>query len=105
MAWGNRHFAPEGPSVMLVDGETGRAAEPVLVDRGERGGDGAAAIPHGGGAGGGRADAAGALRVGAGGAGVSGEADGRVPDALIESMLAAESVSRRALRATGERRE
>jgi DNA-binding HxlR family transcriptional regulator len=33
MAWGNRHFAPEGPSVMLVDGETGRAAEPVLVDR------------------------------------------------------------------------
>jgi DNA-binding HxlR family transcriptional regulator len=33
MAWGNRHFAPEGPSVMLVDEETGRAAEPVLVDR------------------------------------------------------------------------
>jgi DNA-binding HxlR family transcriptional regulator len=31
--WGNRHFAPEGVSVMLVDAHTGRAAEPVLVDR------------------------------------------------------------------------
>jgi DNA-binding HxlR family transcriptional regulator len=33
LAWGNRHFAPEGPSVQIVDGETGEAAEPVLVDR------------------------------------------------------------------------
>jgi DNA-binding HxlR family transcriptional regulator len=33
MAWGNKHFAPEGPSVLLVDGQTGRPAEPVLVDR------------------------------------------------------------------------
>jgi DNA-binding HxlR family transcriptional regulator len=32
-AWGNRHFAPEGPSVMLVDARTGAAAEPILVDR------------------------------------------------------------------------
>src|SRR5436190_503733 len=31
--WGNRHFAPEGLSVMLVDARTGKAAEPVLVDR------------------------------------------------------------------------
>jgi len=33
LAWGNRHFAPEGPSVVLVDGETGIEADPVLVDR------------------------------------------------------------------------
>ncbi len=33
MAFGNRHFAPEGESVVLVDAETGRRAEPVLVDR------------------------------------------------------------------------
>ena len=31
-AWGNKHFAPEGPSVVLVDAETGRRADPVLVD-------------------------------------------------------------------------
>ena len=31
--WGNRHFAPEGLSVMLVDARTGTAAEPILVDR------------------------------------------------------------------------
>jgi DNA-binding HxlR family transcriptional regulator len=31
--WGNKHFAPEGPSVMLVDARTGAAAEPMLVDR------------------------------------------------------------------------
>lgn len=33
LAWGNRHFAPEGPSVVVVDAETGERAEPVLVDR------------------------------------------------------------------------
>jgi len=33
LAWGNRHFAPEGASVQIVDAETGLAAEPVLVDR------------------------------------------------------------------------
>lgn len=32
LAWGNRHFAPEGRSVVLVDGETGREVDPVLVD-------------------------------------------------------------------------
>jgi DNA-binding HxlR family transcriptional regulator len=33
LAWGNRHFAPEGPSVELVDRETGVRADPLLVDR------------------------------------------------------------------------
>jgi DNA-binding HxlR family transcriptional regulator len=33
LAWGNRHFAPEGPSVVIVDKETGAIAEPILVDR------------------------------------------------------------------------
>jgi hypothetical protein len=32
-AWGNRHFAPEGSSVLLVDKKTRAAADPVLVDR------------------------------------------------------------------------
>ncbi|MDB5654505.1 MAG: putative transcriptional regulator [Tardiphaga sp.] len=32
-AWGNRHFAPEGASVMLIDKSTGLPAEPILVDR------------------------------------------------------------------------
>jgi DNA-binding HxlR family transcriptional regulator len=32
-AWGNRHFAPEGASVLLVDKKTKRAVDPVLVDR------------------------------------------------------------------------
>ncbi len=32
-AWGNKHFAPEGPSVMLVHAKTGAPADPVLVDR------------------------------------------------------------------------
>jgi DNA-binding HxlR family transcriptional regulator len=33
IAWGNKHFAPEGPSVVIVDSKTGAAADPVLVDR------------------------------------------------------------------------
>src|ERR1700761_5710256 len=33
LAFGNKHFAPEGPSVVLVDRETGEMADPVLVDR------------------------------------------------------------------------
>jgi DNA-binding HxlR family transcriptional regulator len=33
LAWGNKHFAPEGPSVVLVDAETGKPADPVLIDR------------------------------------------------------------------------
>jgi DNA-binding HxlR family transcriptional regulator len=32
MSWGNRHFAPEGPSVMLVDTRTGERVDPILVD-------------------------------------------------------------------------
>ncbi|HVV95339.1 MAG TPA: helix-turn-helix domain-containing protein [Hyphomicrobiales bacterium] len=32
MNWGNRHFAPEGPSVLLVDRESGKPVKPVLVD-------------------------------------------------------------------------
>jgi len=32
-AWGNKHFAPEGASVLLVDAKTGKTAEPVMVDR------------------------------------------------------------------------
>jgi hypothetical protein len=32
MAWGNKHFAPEGASVQLVDTRTGAAVDPVLVD-------------------------------------------------------------------------
>jgi hypothetical protein len=33
LAWGNRHFAPEGASVLLIDKKTQRTADPVLVDR------------------------------------------------------------------------
>jgi DNA-binding HxlR family transcriptional regulator len=32
-AWGSKHFAPEGASVVLVDARTGKPADPVLVDR------------------------------------------------------------------------
>lgn len=33
LAWGNKHFAPEGESVMVVDAATGARAEPVLIDK------------------------------------------------------------------------
>jgi DNA-binding HxlR family transcriptional regulator len=33
LAWGNRHFAPEGASIEIVDSRTGQPAQPVLVDR------------------------------------------------------------------------
>jgi DNA-binding HxlR family transcriptional regulator len=33
LAWGNKHFTPEGTSVLLVDRETGEVADPVVVDR------------------------------------------------------------------------
>ncbi|TGS37512.1 MULTISPECIES: helix-turn-helix domain-containing protein [unclassified Mesorhizobium] len=33
LAWGNKHLAPEGPSLVVVDKTNGRWAEPVLVDR------------------------------------------------------------------------
>ncbi|ANJ75195.1 helix-turn-helix transcriptional regulator [Ralstonia insidiosa] len=32
LAWGNKHFAPEGISAQLVDRETRKRAEPLLVD-------------------------------------------------------------------------
>ena len=33
LAWGNKHFAPEGRSVVVVDSVTGVEADPLLVDR------------------------------------------------------------------------
>jgi DNA-binding HxlR family transcriptional regulator len=33
VAWGNKHFSPEGESVVVVDAETGERAEPVLIDK------------------------------------------------------------------------
>ena len=33
LAWGNRQFAPEGKSIVIVDSRTEEEAEPVLVDR------------------------------------------------------------------------
>ena len=33
LAWGSRHFAPEGPSIRIVDAVTLEDADPVLVDR------------------------------------------------------------------------
>src|SRR5260370_29381236 len=33
LAWGNKHFATEGASVLLADSKTGAIADPVLVDR------------------------------------------------------------------------
>ena len=33
LAWGNKHFAPEGPTVIVLDNETNQPADPVLVDR------------------------------------------------------------------------
>jgi DNA-binding HxlR family transcriptional regulator len=33
LAFGNRHFAPEGASVLIANIQTGAAAEPILVDR------------------------------------------------------------------------
>jgi len=33
LAFGNRHFAPEGKSVTIVDSQTGAEAAPIVVDR------------------------------------------------------------------------
>jgi DNA-binding HxlR family transcriptional regulator len=33
LAWGNRHFTPEGPSIVIADAKRGAVADPVLVDR------------------------------------------------------------------------
>jgi len=32
LAWGNKHFAPEGPSVVLVNRKTGTAVDPIFAD-------------------------------------------------------------------------
>lgn len=32
MSWGNRHFAPEGPRVTVIDTRTGKPVDPILVD-------------------------------------------------------------------------
>ena len=32
MAWGNKHFAPEGASVLLINRKTGATVDPILVD-------------------------------------------------------------------------
>ena len=32
LAWGNRHFAVEGPAMQLIDEVTGEVVEPVMVD-------------------------------------------------------------------------
>jgi len=33
LAWGNRNFAPEGPSVQIARADTGAPVDPVMVDR------------------------------------------------------------------------
>jgi DNA-binding HxlR family transcriptional regulator len=33
LAWGNRHFTPDGVSVQIVNAATGEPAEPVMIDR------------------------------------------------------------------------
>jgi DNA-binding HxlR family transcriptional regulator len=33
LAYGNKHFAPEGESVVLLDSENGKQIDPLLVDR------------------------------------------------------------------------
>jgi len=33
LAWGNRHFAPEGRSVRLIEAHSGHEADPIVVDR------------------------------------------------------------------------
>ena len=32
LAWGNKHFAPEGASVVLINRKTGAAVDPILAD-------------------------------------------------------------------------
>jgi len=33
VAWGNKHFMPEGHAIDIIDSATGATADPVLVDR------------------------------------------------------------------------
>jgi DNA-binding HxlR family transcriptional regulator len=30
--WGNKHFSPEGPSVVIIDAKTGAPAQPMFID-------------------------------------------------------------------------
>jgi DNA-binding HxlR family transcriptional regulator len=32
MSWGNKHFPPEGATVVVVDAQTGEQADPILID-------------------------------------------------------------------------
>jgi len=32
ISWGTKHFAPEGPSLLIVDAKTGARADPIVVD-------------------------------------------------------------------------
>ena len=32
LAWGNRHLAPEGESIVIMNTETGKQADPVMID-------------------------------------------------------------------------
>lgn len=32
LAWGNKHFSPEGEVILVVDAQTGERADPVLID-------------------------------------------------------------------------
>jgi hypothetical protein len=32
LAWGNKHFAPEGPRIIVAETATGRVVEPAVVD-------------------------------------------------------------------------
>ena len=32
MAWGNKHFAPEGPALLIINQKTGEPVDPVMVD-------------------------------------------------------------------------
>lgn len=36
LAWGNKHFAPEGASVQIIDSKTGAPIEPIMVDAATR---------------------------------------------------------------------
>ena len=54
LAWGNRHFAPEGASVIVVDTETGETGGPRPGRPAQRQGDGRTRIPLGARSGGGQ---------------------------------------------------
>jgi DNA-binding HxlR family transcriptional regulator len=33
LTWGNKYFAPEGPSILLADTQSGELTDPILIDR------------------------------------------------------------------------